>query len=113
VRQDKQKRSVYQTVSILLVVLILSVFAIPVIHAHHNENPTRHSEKEIVSASKKCLTCSVLSHHQYQKYLISVDQPSVAPVRTYIIILSGVFAGVFKFTLQGFTNKGPPSILSA
>jgi hypothetical protein len=111
--QNKQKRSVYKAISILLVVLILSVFAVPVLHANHNEAPTRRSGKEIVTASKKCLTCSVLSHHQHQKYLISINHPLVVPVRAYIILLQGVFAGVFKLTLPGFSNKGPPSLLSA
>jgi hypothetical protein len=85
------------------------MFTGPIIHAHHSEGLARHAEKEIVSPSKKCLTCSALSHLQHQNYLVSVDHPLLAPIQTYIILLLGVFAGVYKFTLQGFTNKGPPS----
>jgi hypothetical protein len=92
----------------LLVMLLLLVFAFPVIHSHHNDAPTKHTEKQITVASKKCPICSFLSHQKHQKYLIPIDHPFVKPVRTYITILPGVFAGVYKFTLQGFTNKGPP-----
>jgi len=88
--------------------LLLSVFALPMVHAHHNDAPTSHTEKQITAASAKCTICSFLSHHEQQDYLIPTDHSLPQPVRTYTTILPGFFAGIYKFTLQGFTNKGPP-----
>jgi hypothetical protein len=108
VKQHRQQKSVYRAISILLVALIFSMFAVPVVHAHHSESAARSTEKNTVAASNKCLTCSFLSHQKYQEYLISLDCLLVAPVRTYITLLHKVVAGIPKSTLQGFTNKGPP-----
>jgi hypothetical protein len=110
VKQVKQKNSLNQATSILLVALIIFLFAAPTLHAHHNEAPLKHREKPVVSTSYKCLTCSFLSHQQHQKYLISLGYPSVAAVRIFIPFLSRAIARVHEFSQQGFTNKGPPFI---
>ena len=108
--QNKHTKSaqLYKAISMLLVMLLLLVFVFPVIHSHHNDAPRKHTEKQITAASKKCPICSFLSHQEHQKYLVPTDYPLVQRVSTYTTILPGVFAGVYKFTLQGFTNKGPP-----
>ena len=108
--QNKHTKSaqLYKAISMLLVMLLLLVFVFPAIHSHHNDAPTKHTEKQITAAFKKCPICSFLSHQEHHKYLVPTDHPSIQPVVTYTTILPGVFAGVYKFTLQGFTNKGPP-----
>ncbi|WP_188626399.1 hypothetical protein [Pedobacter quisquiliarum] len=108
--QDKHNKSaqLYKATSMVLVMLLLLAFVFPAIHSHHNDAPTTHSEKQITIASKKCPICSFLSHQEHHKYLVPTDHPSIQRVSTYTTILTGVFAGVYKFTLQGFTNKGPP-----
>jgi hypothetical protein len=92
----------------MLILLLGFVFAIPVIHAHNNEAPVEHFEKEIGSEVKKCPICTFLTHHQHEKYLASVHQPLTALVRAYTAKLPKLVVGIYILTLQGLTNKGPP-----
>ncbi|MEJ7558437.1 MAG: hypothetical protein WKF66_09035 [Pedobacter sp.] len=92
----------------ILVMLLGFVFAVPVFHAHYNEGLVEHTEKEIESEIKKCPICTILTHYQHEKYLISGRQLLTAPVRTFTVKLPEVILGIYIFTLQGLTNKGPP-----
>ena len=92
----------------MLILLLGFVFAIPVIHAHYNEASGEHAEMEIGSEIKKCPICTFLTLHQQEKYLISVHQPLKVPVQTGTAKLPQVIVGIYVFTLQGTTNKGPP-----
>ena len=92
----------------MLVLLMAFVFAAPLIHTHYNENSVELAEKEIQSEIKKCPVCAFLAHHQQEKYLISLDQASLARVRTVEVKLPEIFVGAYIYTLQGLSNKGPP-----
>jgi hypothetical protein len=92
----------------MLILLMAFVFAAPLIHTHYNEASVELAEKEIIPEIKKCPVCTFLAHYQQEKYLISLDQPSMAGVRTVTVKLPEVFVGTYIYTLQGLTNKGPP-----
>jgi hypothetical protein len=81
---------------------------------HHHEHLAHHkhySQTSIQKWVKSCEVCHYLAHHHalplnadYFQLVLPVKPASAFPGRYYI--------GFYKFTLQGFTNKGPPRINS-
>ena len=103
----------HRYLSMLLVMLFLSTSILQLAHNHRSLA----SEKEIstsdsVSALEKCEICDFIIQKQ-SKHLPAYFSP-------YMIVLSPVEITYncnscicnYEFTLQGFTNKGPPTLHS-
>jgi len=92
---------------------MLSISVIQLLHAHHDEHAgTKSGEAAYAIALEKCQVCDFMVHKQQKEFLLtgpqSLDLPHSFPV-------AGQMRGMivfYKFTLSGFTNKGPPSIFA-
>jgi hypothetical protein len=94
--------------------MVLLFFSMPVLQlAHTHAQPTDYSQSAdgkpvLEKSSELCKLCDFLLHKQgkeiHSNHLTECAVPLVQPVelRTHLI------AGNYTFTLQGFTNKGPP-----
>jgi hypothetical protein len=97
----------------LLMVLFLSVSILQLAHAHkvfasENENITTDS----VSIVEKCEICDFIFQKQ-SKHLLAYFSYSVIVLSTLDVSYncnSCIYN--YEFTLQGFTNKGPPTLYS-
>lgn len=99
-------------VSLLLVFAFTLISATQILHIHTMENDTEIAQKESGSLSEKCGICDYIFHKQGKEIVLTAPYAFAVPLPKAVVIASGVFAGIYKFTLQGFTNKGPPSILA-
>ena len=100
--------------SVGMAMLLLYVTVIQALHHHATPADVNDISNSggYVHSSNKCAVCDYLSHHQFDEYhLPAVDQITV-PVNKPVTSLSRSYAGIYKFTLQGFTNKGPPLFLA-
>ncbi|WP_162618701.1 hypothetical protein [Pedobacter yulinensis] len=86
---------------------------IQVFHAHNNADRTELSrQQDATYLVDKCAVCDLHVHKQEDSLPVActavLKAPSASPLShgRYICI------GNYKFTLQGFTNKGPPYIVS-
>lgn len=103
----------HQLVSLLMVILVLSISAIPLFHAHHEEvHINKTDATEYGQAIEKCQICDFLARNLQQEFLAPTQH-------TMPLVLSFPLAkqvagtvNFYKFTLPGFTNKGPPASLS-
>ncbi|MEJ2883646.1 hypothetical protein [Pedobacter sp. GR22-6] len=99
--------------ALLLIGMFVSLFAVQAFHSHYDETSSNAGfEKEIVPVSEHCEICVFLAQLQHKDYLMPNLEPMLIPSLPAPEHLSGVFTGNYKFTLQGFTNKGPPSFIS-
>ncbi len=97
--------------SMLLVFVFVAITAVQAVHTHKTVYPDNSdTDTEYVYSSEKCSICEYFvqkqSHHAHLNY----PQVIVAPITKPVTLLGKSFAGNYKFTLQGFTNKGPPAI---
>lgn len=108
---DFSHGKLHRFLSMLLVMLFLSISISQLLHTHkvfasEKENTTSDS----VSAVEKCEICDFIIHKQ-SKHLPAFIIPE------NLIVLSPVGVSYncdscicnYDFTLQGFTNKGPPT----
>ncbi len=107
----KRPKLLSKIISMLLVFLFTAITAIQALHKHQTAGIDRDdADTEYVYSSEKCSICDYLvqkrSHHAHLSYppVITV------PVTKAVTLLTRCYAGVYKFTLQGFTNKGPPAL---
>lgn len=99
-------------ISLLLVLAFALISVAQILHSHALENDTETIQKESVSLSEKCGICDYIIHKQGKEVVLTAPYAFAVPLPEAVVITSGVFAGIYKFTLQGFTNKGPPAILA-
>jgi len=102
----------YQTCAYLLVVLMLSIPLAQLLHHHENsaiEFANQDGKTSFNKSAEKCQLCDYLTQQHGKEFLLS--QPTVLnqPLPQAIKIRANVIAGNYTFTLQGFTNKGPPA----
>jgi hypothetical protein len=104
-------RKFFQLGSLLLVTLFLSISAIPALHTHKSNvqsEQSSYSGDEKVSEANACQICDYLAHTQNKQLFIVYAEVLVLAVSLPISFQPHSFVGNYKFTLQGFTNKGPP-----
>lgn len=107
------RKKLHQLTALLLLVMFASIFTVQAVHEHHEEDClTTTFEKEYNSPSEHCEICMFLAQHQHQDYLLPDQDTFVVPSLPAPEHISNVFIGNYKFTLQGFTNKGPPNAIS-
>ncbi|MET1056587.1 MAG: hypothetical protein ABWY16_14860 [Pedobacter sp.] len=104
----------YQLGSLLLVLLFLSISVIQAIHTHKRSAQTEQSavDDDIVFEKDQCKICDYFMHQQGKQEFYSFSYVLVAPLPDVISYHTHTFIGNYKFTLQGFTNKGPPRVAS-
>ncbi|WP_256011923.1 hypothetical protein [Desertivirga xinjiangensis] len=59
-----------------------------------------------------CRICDYLAHKQGRELYLSFPPQLVLPILEPVMRNTPVIAVNYKFTLQGFTNKGPPYLLA-
>ena len=104
-------KNCYQILAQLLILLMLSIPFTQILHHHVNDSVeyTEHSGKTIISkTANHCDLCDYLKHNHSKDFLPSYTSLSM-PLPQPIKIRANVIAGNYTFTLQGFTNKGPPA----
>jgi hypothetical protein len=111
-REKNILKKYYQLGSLLLIALFLSVSVIQALHSHktstHSEqSSTNDSEK--VSDANDCKLCDYLHHKEGKQLFFAGVASIVLAVPEPITYQTHSFIGNYKFTLQDFTNKGPPA----
>lgn len=103
-----------QGASFLLVLLFLLISAAQVLHTHISHPDTHHEQQggeEQLQLSDKCSVCDYYLHIQ-NKQLFPNDllvMPRLFPQA--IDFPTHFLTGIYKITIHGFTNKGPPQTL--
>lgn len=115
-RERKQiLKKCYQAGAMLLVTLFLSISVAQIFHSHPKVATLEHAHqhgmdgRDQVTAADKCLICDYLSHQQSKEFYINHPLVLSVPLPDAITLNTNVFVGNYKFSLQGFTNKGPPA----
>lgn len=103
-----------QVGSFLLVLLFLSITSAPLLHHHehsHTEGHVNTSLEESIQLADKCVVCDYYHHIAGQQILLSYPQIQTILNAHTNILDNPVLVCNYKFTLQGFTNKGPPCLI--
>lgn len=82
---------------------------------HHHEHPAidkQYHQTSVQKWVKSCEVCDYLAHHHAIPILTAHHFELTPPVKSNAAFAGRYYIGCYKFTLQGFTNKGPPSIIS-
>ena len=104
-------RRISKLASLLLVTLFFSISVIQASHNHKFSTPPKqsfNSSDEKVSEANSCQICDYLAHIQSKQLFIVYAAVLVLAVSVPALFQRYSFVGNYKFTLQGFTNKGPP-----
>lgn len=102
----------YQVGAFLLVMLFLSISVAQIFHSHPKVaamEQTHDHDNDQLSAADKCMICDYLAHQKSKEFYINHPVVLSVPLPDAITLNSNVFVGNYKFSLQGFTNKGPPT----
>jgi hypothetical protein len=104
----------YQLACLLLVLLFFSISITQAFHSHKDKIRTEQSsnDNDEVSATDDCKICFYFNHRQVEQQPTAYPLPAILPIPEPISYNTKSFIGNYKFTLQGFTNKGPPLIIS-
>lgn len=98
-----------QLSSFMLTLLFLFISAAPALHSHHGVSKAGQVEEDSVyHTSDKCQVCDYCTHRQGKEFYLPFPSALSAPKPEPVTLSFRVYAGIYKFTLQGFTNKGPP-----
>jgi hypothetical protein len=96
-----------------MVLLFFSISVTQAFHSHKDKIRTEQSsnDNDEVTNADDCKICFYLNHKQVEYH--STDYPllTVLPIPEPLSYNNKNSIGNYKFTLQGFTNKGPPSII--
>lgn len=105
----------YQAGAFLLVLLFLCISVAQIFHSHAKVAALEqvaghdHDGQDQVAAAEECMICDYLAHQQSKEFYISHPLVLAVPLPDAITLNTNVFVGNYKFSLQGFTNKGPPA----
>ncbi len=102
-----------QVISFLLVILFTAMTVVQAFHAHDTVVSTNHADQCLISYGvEKCEICDFYLHKRCETIHPIYPPVLVTPFPTTVIHNSQHYIGNYKFTLQNFTNKGPPELLS-
>ncbi|GEP89997.1 hypothetical protein SAMN05660909_01415 [Chitinophaga terrae (ex Kim and Jung 2007)] len=100
-----------QVLAILLLVCFTYATFLPFFHSHtcieHTEN---FKDSKSGSITSLCKACSYHIHHQGKDFDLPYPPTLEAPLPAIIEHNGRVCAGIYKMTLNAFTNKGPPAV---
>ncbi|WP_207423070.1 hypothetical protein [Desertivirga brevis] len=110
---QKKKHITYlhRLVSAFLLLLFLCVHLVEVFHAPHNSTDCStgdNTEQRYTVADQNCKICDYLAHTRQGPFSVSTSIVLSIPLPKAIEVSGRVVARIYKFTLQGFSNKGPP-----
>jgi hypothetical protein len=115
-----KRRNTYRTeatkkfAAFLLMVLFLSIPLVQTLHSHHTEDifSKTSTEKSISSAAEKCLICDYTAEIKGKQILMAHPPIINIPTNVCATLNTFVYTRIYKFTLQNFSNKGPPCLIS-
>ena len=100
-----------QILAYLMMLIFLSMPIIQLVHSHH-QSPEIFSEIDgkpnINIAVEQCKLCDFFAHKQIKEFSLQHPIGIIIPVVQPIKLPTGLISGNYTFTLNGFTNKGPP-----
>ncbi|WP_345951591.1 hypothetical protein ABDD95_09185 [Mucilaginibacter sp. PAMB04274] len=111
----KQEKTTIMTqccrmMSCLLVIVFLGISVGQLFHSHKSGIKTEQSADEDASyLTEKCKVCEFYAHKHSKVINLSYPPVLTVPIPEPVTYTSHYFIGNYKFTLQGFTNKGPPA----
>ena len=108
-------KKLHQIAAYLMVLLFLSMPMLQLLHSHGQTNEIASSidgKPVIEKLTEQCKLCDFLAHKQFKEYQISNPIELVIPIVQPVKTRTNLIAGNYTFTLNGFTNKGPPTIPS-
>ncbi|EDM37789.1 hypothetical protein PBAL39_15229 [Pedobacter sp. BAL39] len=94
--------------------IFLSISVIQAIHSHEQTVQTEQStaDQDATTDMDHCKICDYIIHKQSKHLFLEASQLLAAPLPEPISFCTHYFLGNYKFTLQDFTNKGPPALLA-
>ncbi|SOD13293.1 hypothetical protein [Pedobacter xixiisoli] len=113
-RRTYQYRTAKAFAGALLAILFLAIPLIQTLHSHHagEDFVNTTTEKSISSAAEKCLICDYTAEIKGKQILMAHPPTINIPTNVCATLNTFVYTRIYKFTLQNFSNKGPPSLLS-
>jgi len=112
-REATYQQQIKNILAIWLMMLFVGTSLFQVFHHHeHLPNHKSYSQTSIQKWVKSCEVCDYLAHHHAVPVLNAHHFELVPPIIATSAFSGRYYIGFYKFTLQGFTNKGPPSINS-
>ncbi|SFH19683.1 hypothetical protein SAMN04489864_106176 [Pedobacter insulae] len=115
--KDKEKHTLnalHKLVSYFMVLLFLAFPIVQVVHWHaHASKITTHNDSKLVidNIAEQCKICDFLAHKQLKEFHMSNSIELVVPIVQPVKTCTNLISGNYTFTLNGFTNKGPPTPL--
>jgi hypothetical protein len=93
-----------------MAMLFLFLTAIQALHQHviTIQKEDVFNGEDFVNVTDKCAVCDYLNHQHNKEFHLPAPVLVTASVTKPVTLLSRSYAGIYKLTLQGFTNKGPP-----
>ncbi|HMR84903.1 MAG TPA: hypothetical protein PKE30_17275 [Niabella sp.] len=91
--------------------IMLFNIAVQGFHSHHPKQVTcEHAVQDTLTSYSA--PCTICDHFQYRNHsdIPFLSHIEITPLLPTVPIHGGrYYIGFYKFTLQGFTNKGPPA----
>jgi len=108
-----RKEATKKFAAFLLTILFLTIPLVQTLHSHHaNDVFTKTStEKSISSATEKCLICEYTAEIKGKQILMAHTPVIDIPTNVCATLNTFVYTRIYKFTLQNFSNKGPPALI--
>jgi hypothetical protein len=91
----------------LLLLLFLGSILVPAFHSHNSA--AEQGIEQTVAVDNPCAVCDYIAHSHTEVFTSIPPLILSVPLPPTIELHNGVFARIYKFTLQGFSNKGPPA----
>ena len=103
----------HRFLSMLLVMLFLSISILQLAHAH-SVIPSNEENiiTDLVSAVEKCEICDFIIQKQSKHIATDISQEIIVLSPVKVTYQCNACICNYEFTLQGFTNKGPPTCFS-
>jgi len=112
-REAAYQLHIKSILAIWLIILFVGNSLFQIFHHHkHLADHKQYSQTSIQKWVKSCELCDYMAHHHAVPILVAHHFELVPPVKPTAIFAGRYYIGFYKFTLQGFTNKGPPTVLS-
>lgn len=113
-RNTYRKEATKKFAAFLLTILFLSIPLVQTLHSHHADDffDKTSTEESISSATEKCLICDYTAEIKGKQILLAHPPVISIPTNICATINTFVYTRIYKFTLQNFSNKGPPALLA-
>ncbi|MCD0489161.1 hypothetical protein LPB86_13050 [Pedobacter sp. MC2016-14] len=94
-----------------LVLFLIFINLLQAFHQHHETtvsvDKTAQGE-EVLTDNEQCAICDFAAHQRHEVFYISSQVDLPVPLPAVITLNGSLQQRIYKFTLQGFSNKGPP-----